>query len=286
MYRAKAEGKGRYALFEPSMRAEVLDRLELEGDLQRAIGRDELVVHYQPLVTLSDGSLAGFEALVRWHHPTRGLVGPAAFVPLAEESDLIVEIGRHVLEVACRQAVRWNRRMSVNLSGRQLDQPDLVDVVDHALRTTGMDPARLILEITETVLMQDEDATIERLHELKTLGVKLAVDDFGTGYSSLRYLRRFPIDLLKMAKPFVDGVSTSREGAALAKTIIDLGASLGLETIAEGIEGTAELAQLRRLGCDMGQGYLFAEPLSAADVDAALSDDGAWAHIATMPQAA
>jgi EAL domain-containing protein (putative c-di-GMP-specific phosphodiesterase class I) len=176
--------------------------------------------------------------------------------------------------------------MSVNLSGRQLDQPDLVDVVDHALRTSGMDPARLILEITETVLMQDEDATIERLHELKGLGVKLAVDDFGTGYSSLRYLRRFPIDLLKMAKPFVDGVATSREGAALAKTIIDLGSSLGLETIAEGIEGTAELAQLRRLGCDMGQGYLFAEPLSAADVDAALSDDGAWAHIATLPQAA
>jgi EAL domain-containing protein (putative c-di-GMP-specific phosphodiesterase class I) len=267
------------------MRAEVVERLELEADLQGAVRRHELVVHYQPLVVLQDGTLAGFEALVRWHHPRRGLLGPGAFVPLAEESDLIVEVGTWVLEEACRQAAKWDRRVSVNLSGRQLEQPELVDIVARTLRDTGLDPERLVLEITETVLMEDSEATIERLAALKGLGVRLAVDDFGTGYSSLQYLKRFPIDILKMAKPFVDGVSTTREGAALAKTIIDLGASLGLITVAEGIEGTAELAQLRRLGCHLGQGYLFAEPLPDTEVDQALAE-GAWAVAETLPVAA
>ena len=274
MYRAKSEGKGRYELFEPSMRAEVLERIELESDLQRAVARDELVVHYQPLVALGDGRLAAFEALVRWRHPTRGLLPPLAFIPLAEETDLIAEIGRWVLDEACIQAQIWGTSISVNLSGRQLEQSDLVEVVAGALARSGLPPERLWLEITETVLMRDTETTIDRLRALKALGVKLAVDDFGTGYSSLQYLRRFPIDLLKMAKPFVDGLSSGPEGAALAKTILELGHSLGLRTVAEGIEGAAELAQLRRLGCDLGQGFLFAQPLSAVDATALVHAGG------------
>ncbi|HEY3021137.1 MAG TPA: GGDEF domain-containing phosphodiesterase, partial [Solirubrobacteraceae bacterium] len=274
MYRAKAEGKGRCALFEPSMRAEVLDRIELEADLQRAVARNELVVHYQPVVSLADGSLAAFEALVRWRHPTRGLLAPLSFIPLAEETELIIDIGRWVLEESCAQAQRWGTSVSVNLSGKQLGQSDLVEVVARALARSGLAPERLWLEITETVLMHDTEATIERLRALKALGVRLAVDDFGTGYSSLRYLRRFPIDLLKMAKPFVDGLNASPEGTALAKTILELGHSLGLRTVAEGIEGAAELAQLRRLGCELGQGFLFAEPLSADDAGALLRAGG------------
>jgi diguanylate cyclase (GGDEF)-like protein len=270
MYRAKAEGKGCHALFEPSMRAEVLERIELEADLQRAVERDELVVHYQPVMSLADGRLEAFEALVRWQHPTRGLMAPLTFIPLAEETDLIVDIGRWVLETSCVQAQAWGTSISVNLSGRQLEQSDLVEVVARALARSGLAPERLWLEITETVLMHDTEATIERLRALKALGVKLAVDDFGTGYSSLRYLRRFPIDLLKMAKPFVDGLNASPDGEALARTILELGVSLGLRTVAEGIEGDDELASLRRLGCDLGQGFLFARPMPAAEATALL----------------
>jgi diguanylate cyclase (GGDEF)-like protein len=276
MYRAKAEGKGRYALFEPSMGAEVLERIELEADLQHAVERDQLVVHFQPLIDLRSGRLEGFEALVRWQHPERGLLPPAAFIPLAEETDLIVHVGRWVLEESCRQAATWGTAVSVNLSGRQLEEPGLVDAVSETLRTSGLAPEQLWLEITETVLMHDSEATIERLRALKALGIKLAVDDFGTGYSSLRYLRRFPIDLLKMAKPFVDGLVASREGTALARTIIELGSSLGLRTVAEGIEGSHELAQLRRMGCDLGQGFLFARPMPAAEAAALLASGRVW----------
>jgi diguanylate cyclase (GGDEF)-like protein len=268
MYRAKAEGSGRSAVFEPSMRAEVLDRLELEADLRRAQERGELEVHYQPIVALVDGELAGFEALARWRHPERGLVPPPAFIPVAEESDLIHELGRFVLETACRDAARWDiGSITVNLSGRQLERADLVQQVADVLVATGLPAGRLVLEITETVLMHDSETTIDRLAALKALGVRLAVDDFGTGYSSLRYLSRFPIDLLKMAKPFVDGVGTE-QGAALARTIVDLGASLGLAIVAEGIEQGVQLAQLRRLGCQYGQGYLFARPLAVGQADA------------------
>ncbi|MFL5847156.1 MAG: putative bifunctional diguanylate cyclase/phosphodiesterase [Solirubrobacteraceae bacterium] len=277
MYRAKAQGKGRYAMFEEGMQAEVIDRLELEADLQRAIDRGELEVFYQPIIALASGEMAGHEALVRWRHPTRGLLSPGGFIPVAEETGLVVPIGRFVLREACRQAAEWaattgtDLSMNVNLSGRQLEDPALLDDVTAILRETGLPAARLVLEITETVLMHDTETTIERLRALRALGVRLAVDDFGTGYSSLRYLNRFPLDVLKMAKPFVDGLGSQEEDPALARAIIDLGANLGLTIIAEGIERSAQLVQLRRLGCPMGQGYWFARPMPADEAGRHLS---------------
>jgi diguanylate cyclase (GGDEF)-like protein len=273
MYRAKAKGKGCYAMFEQGMQAEVIERLELEADLQRAVDRDEIEVFYQPIMRLGSEELAGHEALVRWRHPERGLMSPLSFVPVAEETGLIVPVGRFVLREACRQAAAWQAMvpgdltMNVNLSGRQLEDPALVGEVSSILRETGLPAGRLVLEITETVLMQDTEATIERLRSLRALGVRLAVDDFGTGYSSLRYLNRFPLDVLKMAKPFVDGLATQSEDPALARAIIDLGSSLGLQIVAEGIEGADQLVQLRRLGCPLGQGFLFSRPMPAADAE-------------------
>jgi len=284
MYRAKAQGKGRYAMFEAGMQAEVIDRLELEADLQRAIDRGELEVFYQPIIALGTGEMAGHEALVRWRHPTRGLMVPESFIPVAEETGLVVALGRFVLCEATRQAAEWaatpgtELSMNVNLSGRQLEDPALLDDVTAILRETGLPAARLVLEITETVLMHDTEATIERLRALRALGVRLAVDDFGTGYSSLRYLNRFPLDVLKMAKPFVDGLGSKEENPALARAIIDLGSSLGLSIVAEGIERSAQLAQLRRLGCPMGQGYWFGRPLPAAEAGAHLAISVAALH--------
>jgi diguanylate cyclase (GGDEF)-like protein len=269
MYRAKAQGKSRHVVFEESMHAEVLERLELEGDLLRVIERGGIEVHYQPVIALDGRTLAGFEALARWNHPTRGLVPPPHFIPLAEENGSIVELGRHVLRTACRQAARWveefpsaePRIMSVNLSGRQLEDPNIVADVAAALADSGLPASGLVLEITETVLMHDTESTIARLAALKALGVRLAVDDFGTGYSSLRYLRRFPIDILKMAKPFVDGLEDDDEGRALARAIVDLASSLKLACIAEGIEASGQAVALHELGCGLGQGFHFARPM-------------------------
>jgi len=273
MYRAKAEGKGRFALYEDGMQAAVLERLELEADLQRAMERQELVLFYQPIMALNSGAMAGVEALIRWRHPERGMVTPMAFIPLAEETGLIVELGRFVLLEACRQAAAWRAAgapasltMNVNLSGRQLEDPQLLDDVAAALRETGVEPGTLVLEITETVLMGDTEATIERLRALRALGVRLAVDDFGTGYSSLRYLNRFPVDVLKMAKPFVDGLGAGEEHSALARAIVDLGANLGLQIVAEGIERPEQLKKLQELGCAFGQGYHFGMPMAADGV--------------------
>ncbi|HET6509401.1 MAG TPA: EAL domain-containing protein [Baekduia sp.] len=283
MYRAKAEGKGRARVFEEAMQAEVLERLELEGELLRAIERDEIDVHYQPVIALDGQTLAGFEALARWTHPSRGLVPPPQFIPLAEENGSIVALGRQILRAACRQAARWleefpaasgaPRIMSVNLSGRQLEDPNIVADVAAALADSGLPASALVLEITETVLMQDTEATIARLTALKALGVRLAVDDFGTGYSSLRYLRRFPIDILKMAKPFVDGLDAGDdEGRALARAIVELATSLKLACIAEGIEAGAQAAVLHELGCGLGQGYHFARPMEAAAMTALIAE--------------
>jgi diguanylate cyclase (GGDEF)-like protein len=272
MYRAKAEGKGRYEVFEPGMHAAVMERLELEADLQRAVERGELVLDFQPVVDLSSGEVGGFEALLRWRHPSRGLIAPGAFIPLAEETRLMPAIGRWVLESACRHAVSWREStgasdltVSVNLSARQLQSPSLFEDVGHALERSGLPPCGLVLEITETVLMSDTESTIGKLKRLKHMGVGLAVDDFGTGYSSLQYLRRFPIDTLKIDKSFVDDLAGAGDDAALARAIVDLGESFGLTVVAEGIECEEQRRRLVELGCQLGQGFLFSPPLAAAD---------------------
>ncbi|MFN8556200.1 MAG: EAL domain-containing protein [Dehalococcoidia bacterium] len=253
MYQAKARGKGRYAVYEPAMYSTVVERLELEAALRQALSHDEFRVHYQPCIDLASGRITGAEALLRWQHPSRGLVSPATFVPLAEDTGLIVPIGRWVLEQACRQAVAWQQRfphaaamtMSVNLSGRQLQQPELVDEVLAILHATGMALAGLVLEVTESVMMQDAEASIHRLRRLKDIGVRLAVDDFGTGYSSLSYLQRFPVDILKVDKSFVDALDDGNGEDSLVSTIIQLGANLHLKTVAEGTS-----APSRRDGCN------------------------------------
>jgi diguanylate cyclase (GGDEF)-like protein len=277
MYRAKTGGRDRHATFEPEMHEALVEQLELESDLRGAIERDEFVVHYQPIVHLATGEILGAEALVRWNHPTRGFLPPIAFIPLAEETKLIVPIGRRVLRAACEQAVKWLARhgeltMSVNLSGVQLMQPDLVSDVADALRDTGLPAKHLTLEITETVLMGDDEATMARLRELKELGVRLAVDDFGTGYSSLQYLRDFPLDILKVAKSFVDGIADDKQGEALARAIVELGESCKLDVVGEGIELIEQREGLLELGCELGQGFLFARPADPETIDALLGE--------------
>jgi diguanylate cyclase (GGDEF)-like protein len=278
MYMAKSNGKNRLELFQPSMHSAALARLSLKGDLERALERDEFVLLYQPIMRLGSGQLSGVEALVRWNHPRRGLISPLDFIPLAEETGLIVPLGRWVLEQACRQAVTWDAAgatsltMSVNVSGRQVQEPGFVDEVAAVLAGTALPPQRLTLEFTESVLMRDANATAGMLAQLKALGVRLAIDDFGTGYSSLSYLRRFPIDVLKIDASFVAAMSSGSDQTALVRSIVKLGETLHLETVAEGIEQPAQLSDLRSLGADLGQGYFFARPLSADDVSAMLAD--------------
>jgi diguanylate cyclase (GGDEF)-like protein/PAS domain S-box-containing protein len=269
MYMAKEAGKGRYQVFEPAMHDTALQRLELKADLQRAVDNDEFVLHYQPVIELSTGRIEGLEALVRWQHPTRGLIAPLDFIPLAEETGLIVPLGRWVLQEACTQARRLLElylmdpplQMAVNLSARQLQRPEVVGEIAETLMQTQLDPGSLVLEITESVMMQDMDLSIQRLAELKELGVQLAVDDFGTGYSSLNYIRRFPVDILKVDKSFVDGVNEGGEESALTAAIIELAGILRLRPVAEGIERADQLEKLLALRCDLGQGFYFAKAL-------------------------
>ncbi len=269
MYVAKTRGKGERVFFEPAMHAAALERLVVEADLRTAIEREEFLLHFQPIVQLDSGEIVGAEALVRWACRNRGIVPPSLFIPIAEETGLIVLIGRWVLRRACQTAREWEEergkpmRISVNLSSRQLREPGIVDDVRDALRDSGLDPQYLVLELTESMLMHDTDLSVARLTALKQLGVSLAIDDFGTGYSSLSYLQRYPIDILKIDRSFVEVIDQRGDGPVLASAIVALADSLRLSTVAEGIETEAQRAALRQLGCELGQGYLFAPPLDA-----------------------
>jgi diguanylate cyclase (GGDEF)-like protein/PAS domain S-box-containing protein len=277
MYTAKNNGKGRYEWFAPSMHAAVVERLELTADLRRAVERSELFVLYQPIIDMATGRRTGVEALVRWRHPQRGLVGPDEFIALAEETGLILPLGRLVLEQACRHGARWYQQhgreltINVNLSIRQLQDPGFVNQVTQILAASQLRAHCLTLEITESLLMQDTEAAIEKLTALKRLGVRVAIDDFGTGYSSLSYLQQLPIDILKIPKPFIDGVVKTGDESALARAIIKLAKTLRLETIAEGIEQQEQWDKLRELDCDLGQGYFFSQPVESDDIDALLA---------------
>jgi diguanylate cyclase (GGDEF)-like protein len=271
MYHAKARGKARYELFDKSMNKPAHDRLGLELDLRHAISHGDFALHYQPVVEIESGRIAEVEALVRWNHPQRGMLLPADFVGLTEETGLIVPLGRWIMTEACRQLRQWQTAgaagsslvMSVNLSARQLQHPHLVEDVARALEETHIDPGTLRLEITETVVMQEAPSTLAKLEALKRLGVRLAIDDFGTGYSSLGYLKRFPVDTLKIDRSFVKGIGRVVEDTAIVRAVITVAKSLGLDVTAEGIENDSQLAELRTLGCNRGQGYLFAKPLPA-----------------------
>jgi diguanylate cyclase (GGDEF)-like protein len=269
MYVAKAHGKGRCEVFEESMQVAMIERLELLADLQRAVECHEFVLRYQPVILLATGQLFGVEALVRWQHPRRGLIQPVDFISLAEDSGAILPLGAWILQEACRQAAAWERAfpdsgewtLSVNISAKQLQHPGYVAEVERILAETQLPPHRLILEITESVMMQDVTLMMTRLTDLKALGVRLAIDDFGTGYSSLSYLRQFPFDLLKIDKSFIDDVTAVPQQKELTRAIIELGKTLELELVAEGIENPDQLSRLQSLDCQFGQGYYFAQPL-------------------------
>lgn len=274
MYHAKQAGGRRAVAFTPAMGNLFGDRVRLEADLHRAISNHELTVQYQPLVELERGIVVGAEALVRWNHPERGLMSPAAFIPLAEETGLILEIGAWVLREACAMGYRWSKLLSerqpiisVNLSTRQLLDTGIVDAVANALAETGLPSALLSLEITETALLANSTAAVVALDALHAMGIQLALDDFGTGYSSVLHLKRFNLDHLKLDKAFVDEVDTNPRDAAIVAGLIQLAHAIGLTAIAEGVETEAQLRALRRLGCDVAQGYLMARPLASADFE-------------------
>ena len=282
MYHAKEKGKARYEIFDAVMHARAVARLQLENDLRRAVGREEMMVYYQPIVALDTNRLAGFEALVRWQHPQRGFVSPSDFISIAEETGLIVELGRLVLQESCRQMRVWQLAhplqkglsISVNLSGKQFTQPNLIDQIKEILLETGLDPRSLKLEITESVVMENAEIAKSMLMQLRSLGVKLSIDDFGTGYSSLSYLHRFPVNTLKIDRSFIGDMSMGDENMEIVRTIMTLASNLGMDVVAEGVETEKQLAQLKEMKCEYGQGYLFSRALGAEAASALLQDEG------------
>jgi diguanylate cyclase (GGDEF)-like protein/PAS domain S-box-containing protein len=279
MYRAKSLGNGRYAIFDADMHTDIVSRLELETDLRLALERQEFRVHYQPIVQLESEACIELEALVRWQHPTRGLIAPLDFVPIAEETGLIIPLGLWVLEEACRHAAAWQTlvpskpplQVSVNLSPRQFEHPDLLADVKDTLERCGLPAQSLRLEITEGVIMRNTESSIRTLQRLKELGVRLAIDDFGTGYSSLSYLKMLPLDVLKIDRSFVRGIGQDSEDDAIVKAIISMAKSLGLAVTAEGVETDEQAKLLKKWSCEKGQGFLFSRPLEASNVAVLLS---------------
>jgi diguanylate cyclase (GGDEF)-like protein/PAS domain S-box-containing protein len=276
MYSAKAAGKARFVVFQPRMQEQLRERLRLEEDINRALERGEFFLEYQPVVDLAKRELLGIEALIRWNHPEQGLVMPGAFIPMAEESGQIIEIGRWVLTEACRAVRAWRDsiaagdglRVAVNISGRHLQHADLVADVRSALETSGLEPENLVIELTESTIMHNTEVNLERFRELKALGIRLAIDDFGMGYSSLSYLHRFPIDILKIDRSFVGRLTEQDDGPELARAVVMLGETLGLETVAEGVEHEEQVAKLLELGCVAAQGFLFARSAALKDISA------------------
>ncbi len=284
MYRAKDHGRARYEVFDEGMRGRAIERLRVENDLRRAIERGELRLEYQPVVSLRNFAIVGVEALLRWRHPQRGEIPPSEFIPIAEENGLIEPIGRWVLEQACRQAAQWYEArpdaapltMSVNLSAVQVTRRSLPDTVGGILRSTGLDPACLCLEITETVMVRDAEGLGEALEALKSLGVRLVLDDFGTGYSSLSYLTRLPLDVLKVDRSFVDGLGSEPRDTAITETIIAMSRALSLDVVAEGVETAEHVRELSRLGCGLAQGFHFSRAVPPEEIDRALEHGPSW----------
>lgn len=292
LYRAKSSGKARFAIFDPKMRESAVRLMQLETDMRRAIAKSEFFLNYQPIISLESGRLTGFESLIRWNHPERGLISPAEFIPMSEDNGLINPIGRWVLHESCRQLREWHKTypsvqpvtMNVNISGRQFSQPDLIDTISRTLKDTGLDAQYLKLEITESVLMENAESAAEMLAELKALGSQLAIDDFGTGYSSFSHLHKFPIDTLKIDRAFVSRMDTSSESAEIVKTILMLGHNLRMQVVAEGVETSSQVKHLRSLGCDYGQGFYLGMPLDPVSAKNLISEESSLKSFSVFPR--
>jgi predicted signal transduction protein with EAL and GGDEF domain len=295
MYRAKSLGKARHEVFDKEMHAVAMNLLQMETDLRGACERGEFFLEYQAIVSLDDFGVKGFEALVRWEHPERGTISPMDFIPVAEESGQVVAIGQWALREACRRMQQWQQRfpadppifISVNLSIRQFNEPRLIEQVEGILVETGLDPRSLKLEITESAVMDNIDAATEMLEQLRALGVQLSIDDFGTGYSSLSYLHRFPINTLKVDRSFVMRMADNNENSEIVRTILMLAQNLGMDVVAEGVETREQLALLRKLGCEYGQGFLFSKPVDADGAEQIIAETRAVAsHAPAEPESA